>query len=370
MTPTSPRRTPLYEEHLASGGKMVPFAGFEMPIQYPSGITAEHRAVRAAAGLFDVSHMGEFEIRGRHALDLVQWVTTNDASRLEPGQAQYSTLPDHAGKLLDDLIVYRFEDHFMLVVNASNRARDLAWIASFAGQFDVQLSDRSDEIALLALQGPSSTGLLQLFTALDLSEIAYYRFGTGRVAGCDAILSRTGYTGEDGWELYLQSADAHRVWRAILEEGAALGVVPAGLGARDSLRLEMGYPLYGNDLSEERTPLQAGLGWVTKLEKGDFVGRAALAREKEQGVAEKLIGFRLLERGFPRTGYPITCSGKDIGTVTSGTLSPSLGVGIGMGYVPAELSRVGTEVEVVIRNEPVPAQVVRLPFYTEGSIRR
>jgi aminomethyltransferase len=363
------RRTPLHSEHVSLNGKMVPFAGYSMPVQYPSGITAEHRAVRSAAGLFDVSHMGEFEVRGPQALELVQHVTTNDASRLEVGQAQYSTLPAENGTLLDDLLVYRFPDHYLLVVNASNRERDLEWIRSHAGGFDAEVRDRSDEIALLALQGPNAAAILARLTDLDLEEIAYYHFREGTVAGRPAIVSRTGYTGEDGFELYVANADAVPLWRAILEEGAAEGVVPAGLGARDSLRLEMGYALYGNDLDETRTPLEAGLGWVVKLDKGDFVGREALVRRKEQGVDERLAGFRLLERGFPRHGYPVRHEGRPAGEVTSGVLSPSLGQGIGMAYLPAAAAKPGTRVEVVIRDQPVPAEVVRPPFYREGSVR-
>jgi aminomethyltransferase len=364
------RRTPLHDEHLASGGKMVPFAGFEMPIQYTAGITAEHNAVRTAAGLFDVSHMGEFDVAGPQALDLVQFVTTNDASRLEIGQAQYSTLPNEAGTLLDDLIVYRFEDRYMLVVNAANRAKDFQWISRWAERFDVRLTDRSDETALLALQGPRATEVLERLTSEDLDSIGYYRFAPGQVAGREVVLSRTGYTGEDGWELYLAPDAAPEVWSAILEAGRDDGVLPAGLGARDSLRLEMGYPLYGNDLDESRSPLQAGLGWVTKLDKGEFIGRTALQREKEEGIRQKLVGFRLRERGFPRQGYPVASRGEVVGSVTSGTLSPSLGTGIGMGYVPVELAKPGTELEIVIRNQNIPAEVVRPPFYTEGSIRR
>jgi aminomethyltransferase len=369
MTPPL-RRTPLHDEHLALGGKLVPFAGFEMPIQYPSGITAEHNAVRSSAGLFDVSHMGEFEIQGPGALDLIQYVTTNDASRLDVGQAQYSTLPREDGTLIDDLIVYRLDDRYMLVVNASNRERDLDWILGHADRFDARVTDRSDDFALLALQGPRASELLRTLTSTDLDAIGYYRFTVGEVAGRSGILSRTGYTGEDGWELYLGEADASHVWTTILEEGAPMGVIPAGLGARDSLRLEMGYALYGNDVDDTRTPLEAGLGWVTRLEKDDFVGRDALIRLKEAGVQEKLVGFRLLERGFPRRGYSVVSEGEVVGTVTSGTLSPTLGTGIGMAYVRAPLAKPGTEVEIRIRDQAIPARIVRPPFYTGGSIRK
>jgi len=365
------KRTPLHAEHLSAGGKLVPFAGFEMPVQYPTGITAEHQAVRRAAGLFDVSHMGEFEVSGPGALDLVQYVTTNDASKLEVGQAQYSTLPDADGMLLDDLIVYRMADRYLLVVNAGNRRKDFDWISSFLPRFDARLEDRSDDVALLALQGPLAEPILARLTeTLDLSSIGYYRFVEGEVAGRPAIVSRTGYTGEDGFELYIDAADAVPLWRALLEAGAPEGLIPAGLGARDSLRLEMGYAFYGNDLDESRNPFEAGLGWVTRLDKGEFAARDALARIREEGVRQRLVGFRLQERGFPRPGYPLARDGTEIGAVTSGTLSPSLGAGIGMGYVPPELARPGTEIDVVIRGQPVPAVVVRPPFHTGGSIQK
>ncbi len=363
------RRTPLHAEHVELKGKLVPFAGYEMPVQYPSGITAEHHAVRRAAGLFDVSHMGEVEVWGDRALDFIQAVTTNDASRIEVGQAQYSTLPNQRGTLLDDLLVYRFPDHYLLVVNASNRERDVEWIRGHAGRFGVELRDRSDEIALLALQGPRAAEILAPLTDTDLSAIGYYRFAEGKVDGRLAIISRTGYTGEDGFELYLANADAVPVWRRLLEIGGPLGLIPAGLGARDSLRLEMGYALYGNDLDEEHSPLEAGLGWVVKLEKGDFVGRDALLRQKEAGLRRRLVGFRLLERGFPRHGYPVRVDGEVAGVVTSGVVSPSTGDGVGMAYVPAAAAKPGTRIEIVIRGQNVPAEVVKPPFYTRGTVK-
>ncbi len=364
------KRTPLHGEHVALQGKIVPFAGYEMPVQYPTGITAEHRAVRETAGLFDVSHMGEIEVWGERARDFVQHVTTNDVDRVDVGQAQYSTLPNERGTLLDDLIVYRFPDHYLLVVNASNREKDLEWISRFAPEFGVELRDRSEEIALLALQGPKAEGILSRIADAELGSLGYYRFRTGRMDGRPAVVSRTGYTGEDGFELYVDAADAVAVWRRLLEVGGPEGLVPAGLGARDSLRLEMGYPLYGNDLDEAHTPLEAGLGWVTKLDKGVFVGRDALRRQKEEGVPARLVGFRLLERGFPRHGYPVRYGGRVVGEVTSGTLSPSLGGGIGMAYLPPQAARPGTRVEIMIRDQPFAAEVVRPPFYTGGSVRR
>jgi aminomethyltransferase len=370
MTAESLKHTPLHAEHEALGGKLVPFAGYSMPVQYPSGMTTEHRAVREAAGLFDVSHMGEFEVRGPDALRLVQRVTINDATRVEVGQAQYSAMVRDDGGILDDLIVYRLEDRWMLVVNASNRAKDWAWIEAQAEGLDVELEDRSDEIALLALQGPRARAILAPLTPHDLDEIGYYRFIEGEVAGVRGLISATGYTGEDGFELYLPAADAVAVWRRLLEAGADQGLIPAGLGARDSLRLEMGYALYGNDLDEAHSPLEAGLGWITRLDGDDFVGRETLRSQKEQGVTRRLVGLRLTERGFPRPGYAIVADGRPIGEVTSGTVSPSLGDGIAMGYVETAWAAPGSQIAVEIRGRAVPARVQRPPFYTDGSIRR
>lgn len=363
-------RTPLYEEHVKLGGKMVPFAGFEMPVQYPMGITAEHRLVREGAGLFDVSHMGEFEVAGSESMDLIQALTVNDVCGMEAGQAQYSALCREDGGILDDLLVYRLEDRWMVVVNASNRQKDLRWIRERGGGFDATVTDRSDETALLALQGPVSAAILVALTDVDLDAIRYYRFTEGAVCGVPAVISRTGYTGEDGFELYLAASDAAAVWRALLETGAPEGLGPAGLGARDSLRLEMGYALYGNDLDEEHTPLECSLGWIVKLDQGDFVGREALVRQKEEGVRTRLVGLRLTERGFPRPGYDILSGGRAVGALTSGIVSPSLGVGIAMGFVPTELAASGTELAVDIRGRAVPAVTQRPPFYTGGSIKR
>jgi aminomethyltransferase len=325
--------------------------------------------VRRAAGLFDVSHMGEFMVRGERALEFVQHVTTNDASKLEVGQAQYSTFCNEQGMLLDDLLVYRFPDHYMLVVNGANRDKDWAWVSRFAEAFGVELEDRTDDLALLALQGPSAQAILARLTEHDLDSIRYYRFAEGTVDGVRAIISRTGYTGEDGFELYLPAAEAPRVWRRLLEVGKDDGLLPAGLGCRDSLRLEMGYALYGNDLDEGRTPLEAGLAWVTKLDKGDFVGRDALRRQKEEGVKVRLAGFRVKERAFPRHGYEVHFNGESAGEVTSGTLSPTLGYGVGLAYLPVEAAKPGTEIGIVIRGTAVPAEVVRPPFHTSGTVR-
>ena len=362
--------TPLHKEHHALDGKMVPFAGFEMPVQYPAGIRAEHQAVREAVGLFDVSHMGEFRLSGPDALTLIQRIAVNDASRIEPGQAQYSAMCTPSGGVLDDLLVYRHADHWMLVVNASRRDVDLEWVRTHSDGLDVELTDRSDDIALIAVQGPASAELLSRLTATDLGGVGYYRFTTGDVAGHPATISRTGYTGEDGFELYLAADAAVPVWRALLEEGASLGVLPCGLGARDSLRLEVGYALYGNDLDEDHNAIESGLGWIVKLDRGAFIGREALAQAKEAGPTRRLVGFRLLDRGFPRPGYRIVGDGRELGAVTSGTASPTLGVGLGLGYVESSHAKSGSEIAIRIRDRDVPARVERPPFYKDGSIRR
>ncbi len=365
------KRTPLYDRHVAAGGKIVPFAGFEMPVQYATGITAEHKAVREVAGLFDVSHMGEFIVRGPQALDLIQRVSVNDAARIEVGQAQYSAMCRTHGGIIDDLIIYRFADHYMLVVNASNLQKDLEWILEQAAGFDVSVEDVSDATALLALQGPAAREILRPLASPDVDEVKYYRFVEGTVAGRPAVISGTGYTGEDGFELYIAAEDAPALWDALLAAGADDGLIPAGLGARDSLRLEVGYALYGNDLDEEHTPLESGLGWVTKLDKGvECVGYAALVEQKAAGVSRRLVGLKLLDKAFPRPGYAIVAAGSPVGVLTSGTVSPSLGFGVAMGYVTADLAAPGTEVQVDVRGRMVGAVVQRPPFYTDGSIKR
>jgi aminomethyltransferase len=326
--------------------------------------------VRERVGLFDVSHMGEFEVRGRDALALVQRVSVNDASKLAVGQAQYSAMCLPQGGIVDDLLVYRFDDHYMLVVNASNHDKDLAWVRDHVRGLSVDVQDRSDDLALLAVQGPRAREVVGPLADVDLDQIGYYRFRAGSVAGVHGTISATGYTGEDGFELYVPAGDAVRLWQALLDAGRAQGIVPAGLGARDSLRLEMGYPLYGNDLDEKHTPLEAGLGWLTKLDKGDFIGREALIAQKQAGLQRRLVGIVLEERGFPRPGYVLRSSGADVGVVTSGTVSPTLGEGIGMGYVPTALAEPGSHIEVDLRGKPVRARVVRPPFHTNGSLRR
>lgn len=360
-TPQGLKRTPLHSVHQRLGAKIVPFAGFEMPVQYPSGITAEHKAVRERAGLFDVSHMGEFIVRGPGAVDFVNYVTTNNVAALAPGQIQYSAILNERGTFEDDCLVYRFADHVMVVVNASNAAKDLEHISRFQSRFDCTIDDASDRIALLALQGPEAARVLGALTPLDLSAIKYYTFAEGTVAGVpDVIVSRTGYTGEDGFELYFDAGRAVELWDALTADPA---VTPAGLGSRDSLRLEMGMALYGNDIDDTVTPYEAGLGWVVKLQKGEFVGRDALVAQKERGVERKLVGFTTGERSFPRQGYPVYHAGTRSAEVRSGTLSPTLGTPIGTCYLPAAAAVEGTEFEIEIRGKRVPARVVKTPFY-------
>src|SRR3954470_9549949 len=359
------KRTPLYEVHAELGAKLVPFAGYLMPVQYPSGITAEHKAVRQNAGLFDVSHMGEFMVTGPDMVAFVNYVTTNDVAALVVGQAHYSTILNDRGTIEDDCLVYRSEDRIMMVVNASNAAKDFAHISKQLGKFDVKLEDVSDATALLALQGPNAAAILQQHTTTDLSAIKYYHFEYGSVAGFGGIIiSRTGYTGEDGFELYFPNEDAVGVWDALTESGE---VIPAGLGARDSLRLEMGMALYGNDIDDTTTPLEAALGWLVKMKKGNFVGRDALAKQKEQGLTRKLVGFTTPERSFPRHGYPVFVNGAPSGEVRSGTMSPTLGIPIGTAYVPPESAGEGSPLEIEIRGKRIPATVVKMPFYKNGS---
>jgi aminomethyltransferase len=363
------KKTPLYDEHVRLNAKLVPFAGYAMPVQYPSGIRAEHQAVREEAGLFDVSHMGEFRVRGPDAEAYVSRITTNDPAGLAAGQAQYSVtcLPD--GGIVDDLLVYRLaEADFRLVVNAANIDKDWEHIRAYRDGFEVELSDESDNVALIALQGPQAASILAPLTAVALDSIGFYHFAEGEVAGMPTIVSRTGYTGEDGFELYVAAPHAVDLWRK-LESAGGSELAPAGLGARDTLRLEMGYALYGNDIDETTTPLEAGLGWLVKLSKGDFLGRDALKRQKEAGVARRLAGFRLTERGFPRPGYDVRFRGRTVGEVRSGTVSPSLGCGIGTAYLPPDAA-LEEPLGVVIRGGETAAEVVKPPFYTEGSLRR
>lgn len=364
---TTLKRTPLYEAHVALGAKLVPFAGWEMPVQYPGGITAEHRAVRSACGLFDVSHMGEFLVRGPGALAFLNHVTTNDVAALAVGQAQYSALLNDRGTFEDDCLVYRFDDHYMLVVNASNVAKDWAHIEAHARALGAELEDASDRTALLALQGPRAAELLAPLTDAELDAIGYYHFTMASVAGVsDVVVSRTGYTGEDGFELYLDAADARRVWDALLATGQ---VTPCGLGARDTLRLEMGMALYGNDIDDTVTPYEANLGWIVKLKKGDFVGRAALERQKAEGVPRRLVGFVVEERAIPRHDYPVYVNGAPSGVVCSGTMGISVPQAIGTCYVPSASAVEGTPIEIDVRGRRVPARIAKPPFYKNASHR-
>jgi len=371
MTDAALKTTPLHSRHVALGGKMVPFAGYEMPVQYPTGIRAEHEAVRTGVGLFDVSHMGEFLVSGPDALALVQRISVNDASTLEVGQVQYSCMCREDGGIVDDLTILRMADRFMLVVNASRRDVDWAFVDAHADGLEVTVEDRSEATGLLALQGPKAPQVFaRVAPGLDLDALGYYRHADAEAAGMPVTVARMGYTGEDGFEIQAPADRVGDLWDALLQAGEPEGIVPAGLGARDSLRLEVGFALYGNDLDEDHTPLESRLGWITKLDKGDFSGREALVRQKEEGVAGRLVGLKLTEKGFPRAGYPILAGGEPVGTLTSGTVSPTLGYGVGMGRVPVEHASAGTELAVEIRGKAVAAVVERPPFYTEGSVKR
>ena len=361
------RRTPLYASHVALGARMVPFGGWEMPVQY-SGIIEEHRAVRTRAGLFDVSHMGEVALAGPGAGPLVQRLVTNDLSRRAAGQALYTPMCTPDGGIIDDLLVYRLGDErLMLVLNAANTAEDLAWIRGHA-HGDVQISDRSAETALLALQGPRAQAILERLTPAPVGTIRYYWFREGvEVAGRRALVSRTGYTGEDGFEIYLDGRHAVHVWDAILEAGKPAGILPAGLGARDTLRLEAGLLLHGNDMDKSTTPLEVGLGWTVKLDKGDFVGAQALERQKREGLPRRLVGFVLRERAIARHGFPIREDGATIGVVTSGSFGPTVGNSIGLGFVPPEHAEPGRRIAVEVRGRAVDGTVTRLPFYKRDA---
>jgi aminomethyltransferase len=360
------KKTPLYEEHVAAGARMVDFGGFLMPVQY-SGIIDEHRAVRQAMGMFDVSHMGEFRVTGNGRAAAVDGLVTNDIRGLEVDQVRYTPMCYPEGGIVDDLLVYRFGDRLLLVVNASNIDKDLEWVRDHLGDA-ARVENISDETALIAVQGPLAARFLQRFTDTDLGGIAYYHFATGQFAGKDAILSRTGYTGEDGFELYLAGEDAPEVWRILREKGEPEGLKPVGLGARDTLRLEAGYMLYGNDIDQATTPLEAGLGWTVKFGEDDFVGREALERQKAEGVTRRMVALEMLDRAIPRQHYAIALGGESIGELTSGTFSPTFERGIGLGYVRREFARTGTELQVEVRNAPHPARLVKKPMYKrEGA---
>jgi len=355
------KRTPLYAAHEALGARFVDFGGWEMPVQY-TGIIDEHVAVRTRAGLFDVSHMGEIELRGPQALAAAQQLTVNDLHRLRDGQAQYSLLCRPSGGVVDDIMVHRVHrERVLLCVNAANIEKDLAWIREHRAGAEVV--DRSDELGLLALQGPRATAILTPLTPLDLVATPPFEFRDTQVAGRRVLLAHTGYTGEDGWEIYCAVADAPSLWQALLDAGAPFGIKPAGLGARDTLRLERALPLYGHELTDETTPLEAGLGWVVRWDKGPFVGHEALRRQRETGVTRRLVGLVLTAAGIARQGYPIVGGAAVVGSITSGTKSPTLGKAIGLGYVASAWKEVGTTLGVEIRGRVIPAEVVRLPFY-------
>ena len=356
------QRTPLHDVHVRAGARMVEFAGWDMPVQY-QGILAEHAAVRERAGLFDVSHMGEIVFRGPKALETLQRLFTNDLSKCADGQAQYGVLCHESGGIVDDVVVYRrAADDLLVCVNASNRRKDFDWLREHASGADVV--NESDAWGQLALQGPRAPEVLQRLTSVRLSSVGTYRFTQGDVAGIPCLVARTGYTGEDGFELFCEASRAPALWGALLEAGMPEDVVPCGLGARDSLRLEMAYRLYGNDMDDATTPLEAGLSWVVKLDKGEFVGRGALVQQKEAGLSKKLVGFTLTEPGIARHGYAALQDGKPVGAVTSGTRSPSLGTSVGLAFVPPGLAAEGSTFAVDIRGRPVAAKVVTTPFYS------
>jgi aminomethyltransferase len=358
------RKTPLHARHRATGARMVGFGGWDMPLEY-AGIAAEHLAVRERAGLFDVSHMGEIEIAGRDALAAVQRISCNDASKLQVGQAQYSGLMSERGTFVDDLLVYRLAaEHFILVVNASHVQKDYEHIAAhITAAGDAVAVDASSRYALLAVQGPRALDVLQPLTGVDLAAIKYYWFAHGEVASVRVLMSRTGYTGEDGFEIFVPPQAADRVWQAVLDAGSAAGLVPCGLGARDTLRLEAAMRLHGQDIDETTTPLEAGLEWIVGWNKGEFLGSEVLRRQKAEGVARRLAGFELLDRGIARQGYEVYGNGSSVGRVTSGTMTPYLKKAIGLAYLPPALAAPGTDLEVDLRGRRVPARVVALPFY-------
>jgi len=361
-TATELKNTALSQKHISLGAKMVPFAGYNMPVSY-SGLNDEHLAVRNAVGVFDVSHMGEFILKGERALDLIQLVTSNDAAALADGRVQYSCLPNGKGGIVDDLLVYRIDEKtYMLVVNASNIEKDWNWISSH-NTFGVEMKNISERTSLLAVQGPKALDTLQKLTDIKLADIPYYHFAKGRFNGVDNVLiSNTGYTGAGGFEVYFENETAEKMWDAIFAAGAEFGIKPVGLGARDTLRLEMGFCLYGNDIDDTTSPIEAGLGWITKFNK-EFIDKSVLLEQKEKGVSRKLVGFEMIERGIPRQHYKIAdAGGNEIGEVTSGTQSPSLQKGIGMGYVKTEFSKAGNEIFILIRDKAVKAQVTKIPF--------
>ena len=366
------RRTALYDRHVKLGGKMVKFAGFEMPLAYQNGIMSETKRVRSTAGLFDVSHMGEIEISGSDCLNFLNRIITNDADELGEFQVQYTCMCYPDGGIVDDLLIYRLPGKYLLVVNAANTVNDLEWIVDnklgFAGI--VSIENRSDRVSQLALQGPDSQRILDKLVDFDLEKIGYYHSQYAKVSGKEVLVSRTGYTGEDGFEIYSSVEDTGILWDAILEAGSESEIEPVGLGARDLLRLEMGYCLYGNDIDETTTPLEAGLGWVTRLKKDEFVGKDALVKQKESGLTRRLVPFELKGRAIPRQDYPILSDGRRIGDVTSGNFSPSVEKSIGMGYVEFGRQTEGTGIEIDVRGKPVEGVIVKSPFVKSTSLKR
>ena len=369
LTATAPqlKKTPLNNAHRQLGGRMVDFGGWDMPVQYPAGTIEEHLRTRTHAGLFDVSHMGEIDVRGREAIAFVNRITSNDVTKLVDGQAQYTALTTPEGTVVDDLLVYRFsEDHLFLVVNAGTTDKDWEWIKSQHAGESVELKNVSAEYCQLALQGPDALSILQKLTDAPISEIKYYHFTTGKVDGVDSIISRTGYTGEDGFEVYAAASEGERLWNKILEAGnygSDNGVLPAGLGARNTLRLEAGMALYGHEITEETTLLEANLGWICKLDKGDFIGRDALVQQKESGLKRKLVGFEVMERGIARDDYDVVINERRVGRVTSGSPAPYLKKNIGFAYLPIEFTNVGQEIKIDVRGRLIGAQVIKTPFY-------
>ena len=359
------KKTPLNEVHRTLGGKMVDFGGWDMPVQYKAGVIEEHMATRTRAGLFDVSHMGEIWVEGRDAIPFVNRITTNDVTKLVDGQAHYSTLTNENGGVVDDLLVYRFNDEkLLLVVNASTTDKDWDWITSHKGEDDdVALTNASVSYCQIAIQGPNAIGILQRLTDTNLDEIKYYHFTIGHVDGVESIISRTGYTGEDGFEVYAPAENAQQLWEKMLETGAEEGILPCGLAARNTLRLESAMSLYGHELGDDITPLEANLGWITKLQKGDFVGRDKIAELKEEGIKRKLVGFEMREPGIARDGYDVYVEDNKVGTVTSGSPAPFLKKNIGLAFVPPEFANVGQELRIDVRGKRLAAEVVPTPFY-------
>lgn len=366
------QHTALTSRHEALGARMVPFAGWYMPVQY-SGILNEHRTVRTAAGLFDLGHMGQVRVTGPDALDYLQQITTNDVSALQPGEAQYSMLPNPTGGVIDDIIVYRLQDEpgYFVVINAANHAKDVAWLREQRGarpRLEVDVRDVSDELGMIAIQGPNALEIVGTLTETPLSDLKPFSIARATVAGIPVLAARTGYTGEDGFEFYVPQESTAALWDALMAAGEPLGLAPIGLGARDTLRLEARMPLYGNELADDISPLEAGVGWAVKLEKGDFIGRDAIARLKEDGVPRKTVGFRLVERaGSARHGYEVQVDGRVVGVVTSGGRSPSLGDEIGLALVDADVAGVGKPLDIIIRGRPVRAEQVKLPFYRRSK---